>query len=118
MGSEITRREVLKRGAVVGGALWAAPTVQSLTNAAHAQGSPGPTFGVCCQCVFSIDGEEIRLKCSILDACPEDGTCAQTCLETFGEQPTSSACCEGENVACTEDGFCSGSPDCGGVIIQ
>jgi hypothetical protein len=47
--SGITRRELIRRGAVVGGTLlWAAPVVQTLTPAAHAQGSPGPCG--CCYC--------------------------------------------------------------------
>ena len=40
-GRAISRREVLRRGAVIGGVLWAAPAIQSFTNAAAA-GSPPP----------------------------------------------------------------------------
>jgi len=43
----LTRRETLRRGAALGGALlWSVPTVQSLTmTAAHAQASPVPNDG-------------------------------------------------------------------------
>ena len=45
----ISRRDLIRRGAVVGGTLlWAAPVVQTLTPAAHAQVSPGPCG--CCYC--------------------------------------------------------------------
>lgn len=47
--SNISRRELIRRGAVVGGTLvWAAPLVQTLTPAAHAQVTPGPCG--CCYC--------------------------------------------------------------------
>lgn len=38
----ISRREVLRRGAVIGGVLWASPVIQSFTNHAAAA-SPPPT---------------------------------------------------------------------------
>lgn len=41
----LSRREVLKRAAIVGGVAWAAPVVQSLAaTPAFAQGSPAPCF--------------------------------------------------------------------------
>jgi hypothetical protein len=44
----ITRREILRKGAIVGGTLvWATPLVQSLTPAANA--SHG-RYSACCQC--------------------------------------------------------------------
>ena len=76
----ISRRDVLKRGAVIGGALWAAPTIQSLTNAASAHvGSPLP-FHFCCQCqnaqgqvlACEADGETVPAKT------PEE--CRQSCI--------------------------------------
>lgn len=36
----VTRREVLRRAAIVGGAAWAAPVIQSITTPAFAQVSP------------------------------------------------------------------------------
>lgn len=45
----ISRRDLLKRGAVVGGTLiWAAPVIESL--AAPAFASTSPVVGSCCQC--------------------------------------------------------------------
>lgn len=47
--SGISRRELLRRGAIVGGTLiWAAPAVQTLAPAAYAQVTPGPCG--CCYC--------------------------------------------------------------------
>src|SRR5438132_12418303 len=45
----ISRREVIKRGAVAGSIIWAAPVVESFTNAAFGQtaGSPPCTCTVC-----------------------------------------------------------------------
>ena len=47
--SGISRRELLRRGAIVGGTMvWAVPVLQSLTPPAYAQGSPRPCG--CCYC--------------------------------------------------------------------
>lgn len=45
-GVDLTRRELLKRGALVAGAVWTVPTVQVLNmTAAHATGSRSRTTG-------------------------------------------------------------------------
>lgn len=47
----ISRRSLLRRGAVVGGTLmWTAPMVKSLTPAAFAQQGPSPGASACCYC--------------------------------------------------------------------
>lgn len=44
--NQVTRREVLRRGAIIGGVLWASPVIQSFTSPAGAQaGSPPPDNG-------------------------------------------------------------------------
>jgi len=43
----ITRRDMLRRGAVVGGLLWTAPVIQSITSPAYAVSE---AFHACCQC--------------------------------------------------------------------
>jgi hypothetical protein len=43
----LSRRDLLKRGAVAGAVAWSAPVVLSLRTPAYAQGSP---FHACCQC--------------------------------------------------------------------
>jgi hypothetical protein len=45
----LTRREVIKRGAVVGGVVWAAPTIESIWSSAAAASGPTPrhTFPTC-----------------------------------------------------------------------
>ncbi len=46
----LTRREVLRRGAIVGGTLlWVTPAIQSLTPNAYAIQQVG-SFNACCQC--------------------------------------------------------------------
>lgn len=51
----VTRRDLIRRGAVVGGTLlWAAPVVQSLTPAAFAH-DLSPAVYQCCHC-FNQDG--------------------------------------------------------------
>ena len=46
----ITRRDLLRRGAVVGGTLlWVAPTIQSIAPKAYAVPQVG-SFKACCQC--------------------------------------------------------------------
>jgi hypothetical protein len=44
--SGISRRDLIRRGAIVGGAVWVAPVIQSLTSRAMA----GSNF-YCCQCL-------------------------------------------------------------------
>jgi hypothetical protein len=47
----LSRRQLLKRGAVVGGTLmWAAPTIQSLASPAFAQMGASPGRHGCCYC--------------------------------------------------------------------
>jgi hypothetical protein len=47
----ITRRDLIRRGAVVGGTLlWVAPAIQSITPAAGAQVRYGPSPGTCAAC--------------------------------------------------------------------
>jgi hypothetical protein len=45
---QITRRELLKRGAVAGAVAWSVPVVQSMRVPAYAASAPIRT---CCQCV-------------------------------------------------------------------
>lgn len=83
-GSRLSRRQLIKRGAIVGGAaLWVPPVVQSLTMPAHAQvGSPEPPV----ECIvdgfmtgkgtvdlagFSVDYELRKLDCPPLTSAPE-----------------------------------------------
>ena len=47
----VSRREIIKRGAIVGGtALWAAPVIQSLSSSAMAQGHDPESRCGCCYC--------------------------------------------------------------------
>jgi hypothetical protein len=50
-GQGISRRELLRRGAIVGGTVaWAAPLIQSLTPPAYAQMGPSPGTCAACYC--------------------------------------------------------------------
>jgi hypothetical protein len=48
--SGVSRRDMLRRGAIVGGALWVSPVIQSLTNAAYGQAPSNPQNHFCCSC--------------------------------------------------------------------
>jgi hypothetical protein len=40
----LSRRDLIRRGAVIGGVLWAAPVIETLASPALAAGSPAPGF--------------------------------------------------------------------------
>lgn len=90
--SGISRRDLVRRGAVVGGTLlWAAPVIQSLAPAAHAhQLSPG-THG-CCECTGCPSGTLAR------DRCTADGRRAATVNERACAQFCSDAGCTGSSL--------------------
>ena len=85
----LSRRQLLKRGAVVGGTLmWAAPTIQSLASPAFAQQGRSP--GVCAACYCwngDINNPGPPSPSGEVDSCSDDGVVfermnADTC-ETF-----------------------------------
>ena len=93
----LNRRSVLRRGAVLGGALaWSTPVVQSLASPAFAAGSPLCQVQVevddctltyedrpdCCACVES--HPELSLA-EALALCAREGRCLKT-LEVCGEE--------------------------------
>ncbi len=84
--SGISRRDVLKRGAIIGGALWAAPTIQSLTNAASAQtGSPVIIKHICCIC----RNHPTRTPADVVESCNGETDTIQDeadCVEVCGGQ--------------------------------
>lgn len=95
--AELDRRALLRRGAVLGGAVaWSTPMVQSLASPAFAAGSPLCRTRVetedctlvyeespdCCACVEQ--HPELSLA-DALDLCAQQGACLQT-LELCGDQ--------------------------------
>lgn len=61
----VTRRDAIRRGAIVGGTvLWATPIVQSLTPAAHAQAQTR------CGCCYCWDGDKSN---PTRDTCNDNG---------------------------------------------
>lgn len=72
----ITRRELLRRGAIAGAVAWAAPVIRSLPAHAHTVGSP--TF-CCCECRQS-GGQMQKTGCHTeFDSPPKGPINAQTC---------------------------------------
>jgi hypothetical protein len=66
LGTELglTRRDLLRRGAIVGGTLlWAAPAVQSITKPAFAATTAGSARYYCCYC-FRVDQKPGGAPCS------------------------------------------------------
>jgi hypothetical protein len=59
----LSRRDVIKRGAVAGGIIWAAPVVESFTNAAFATGSPPCTSSACID--VTMGGSSFHHFCSL-----------------------------------------------------
>jgi hypothetical protein len=59
----VSRRDLLKRGAVAGGLLWTAPVIQSLRTPAFAASGD---FEACCQCSQSppFPGIKVGLSCT------------------------------------------------------
>jgi hypothetical protein len=105
--SGISRRELIRRGAIVGGTLlWAAPAVQTLTPAAYAQ-QPSPGACGCCYC-WNGDKQnpgppnpgQARADLCTDDGCTgflaTPGDCAAFCDSTFapgGPFANSEQCC-------------------------
>lgn len=85
------RRDFIKRTAVAGAGLWAAPAILSTARAGAQPASPPPVPGACPTCVGSAFGVSI------------DGTVA-TLLVSFGPTPT------------TSGGIICGSPVLAGVV--
>jgi hypothetical protein len=86
-----SRRDILRRGAIAGGALlWIAPAVQTLAPKAMAHEVSPATF-FCCECGPGAPGTEV---------CPPVGAAASRSCST--DQTTEAACqskCAGENRA-------------------
>jgi hypothetical protein len=66
----LSRRDLLKRGAVAGAVAWTAPVVLSMRTPAFAQGSP--PIRTCCQCVTGGPSNE---------PCESDGFSCESCIK-------------------------------------
>ena len=99
----VSRRDLLRRGAVVGGTLlWVAPAIQSLSPAASAQ-AQGPTPGRCAAC-YCWTGREDKSRIRA-DECSDDGP--------VGIRESAEACaayCDGQGYEFSE--YCSGTTSC------
>lgn len=92
----ISRRTLLKRGAVVGGTLlWVAPVIKSLTPPAFGQtnGSPPPQNGDGCCCACN-SADEQRGFCT--DQFTSEQECEDACADAVGEEGNSSFSCTGQ----------------------
>jgi hypothetical protein len=90
----ISRRELLRKGAIVGGSLlWVTPVVQSLTPPAYAGQTPRLCSCCCCNNPIPVPGGEIQ--------CTTDGFnsafCDAFCLAGGGPKPGSGGFCQGAN---------------------
>jgi hypothetical protein len=76
----MSRRDLLRRSALVGGALlWVAPAIQSITPAASAQETNGPTPATCAAC-YCWNGDKQNPTGSPRrpqDECSDDGPVGQ-----------------------------------------
>jgi hypothetical protein len=106
--SGMTRRDLMRRGAIVGGTLlWVAPAIQSIGSKAYAQVGQGPSPGNCAACYcYNVDTDGNL----VADECSENGVVSATHPERFSND----AC----QISCQAGGFdnhqyCSGtSPNC------
>lgn len=75
----ISRRTVIKRGAIVGGAIWAAPAITTLSQASAegAGGTPVCECAVLVQVVFG--GSTSNFRCELTE-----GSCRCACFCEFG----------------------------------
>jgi hypothetical protein len=86
LGKELglTRRDLLRRGAIVGGTLlWAAPAVQSITKPAYANTVQGSARYYCCYCWRPTKPGGTSCTCAANGAPPlvpnNDADCAALC---------------------------------------
>jgi len=75
----ISRRDVMRRGAVVGGLVWSAPIVQSLTRPASAAITESPPQHVCCFCSSPRSRRQPPAQCFADGFPPDAATCATLC---------------------------------------
>lgn len=116
LGSDLglTRRDLLRRGAVVGGTLlWAAPAVQSITQPAFAGVQNGTVRHACCWCTNPGPGQQFPAEahCNGLGGGPanplnSDADCAAYCTahnygtHEFHSSTTAFVC--GPSVGCIQ----------------
>lgn len=112
-GSGISRRDLLRRGAVVGGTLlWATPVIQSITTPAYAQ-EVTPACHTCCCCTKAIPTPLGLIRCFQDNFSP--ATCAAVCAA--GGAGVQDFCGGRESAAgnaATGDCTCTGQ-DCEGL---
>ena len=127
--SRISRRKVMKAGAVVGGTVWVAPVIDSFLSRAAGQSNPACAGATCgsgvittscpggegCFCFTSANGSGfcgVSICCSSLNACSATNTCPPGYVCLVG------TCCTGEpgqggtvlgNYVCVPDVVCNGT---------
>ncbi len=75
----MTRREMLRRGAIVGGTLiWVAPVIQSLTTPASAHEAGSPRF-FCCYCIKKNPGQN-KPKGTCISGPTTKSACQSACV--------------------------------------
>jgi hypothetical protein len=94
----MSRRDLLRRGAVVGGALlWVAPAIQSLTPPAYANNFSTQST-TCCACV--------QVKKKVRPACASDHFTPDSCRAFCASQGSTMADFQTGNTTCSPKGTC------------
>jgi hypothetical protein len=108
MAEGVSRRSVIKKGAIAGGAvIWAAPVVQSFASPAGAQGRGTVCTGVTCG-PFTFGGVTVNLRCTPAD---ENARACLCCCA--GNTPDCAGCTpEPGETPCDADVVCVVVPNC------
>jgi hypothetical protein len=89
----MTRRDLMRRGAIVGGTLlWAAPAIQSLSTKAYAQTVGRSGECATCYCSFTRGARLVRDECNVDGVSgiyESDATCAAFCAAGGTQHPVS-----------------------------
>jgi hypothetical protein len=81
--SGISRRDLIRRGAIVGGAVWVAPVIQSITSRAMAATA---TYA-CCQCTSNPANTPTKCSTDSSDTSSQSA-CQAFCSGGIGNQAT------------------------------
>jgi hypothetical protein len=88
----ISRRELIRRGAIVGGTLlWATPVIQSLSPPAFAGVTPRLCSCCCCNRPLPVPGGEVQCTTDSFD----ETFCDAFCATAGGRRPGSAGFCQG-----------------------
>ena len=99
-GSGISRRRLLKAGAVIGGTVWAAPVIESFTSAAMAQSE----VHYCCYC-FDAANKDVPTNCGQTPNAGDSGRTDDGRADGGPSTPTGSSVLDSCACFCASLGF-------------